>query len=222
MIDAGGLPTHASTVKAESVRLLFIIAVANSYDILCGDIGNAFVMANAPEKMCCRAGPEFGERQGQMIEIIKALYGLKSSARAFHSHRSDSTRSMGFVPTRYDCDVWIKDRGGGTGYDHICTHVDNLLVVAKDPNQHMDLLATKHNLRDVGPPECHLGNSCRRLDNGKWVVSAGKHIKEAVRKIEEKVGTLRNERSPSATDYSHPELDDTPLLSDTAFRLARC
>ena len=61
VIDAGGLPTCASTVKAESVRLLFIIAVANSYDILCGDVGNAFVMANTPEKTCCRAGPEFGE-----------------------------------------------------------------------------------------------------------------------------------------------------------------
>ena len=34
------------------LRMMFdIIAVANSYDILCGDIGNAFVMANKREKI---------------------------------------------------------------------------------------------------------------------------------------------------------------------------
>lgn len=52
VIDAGDLPAHASTVKGESVHLLFHIAVSNGYDILYGDIGNAFVMAETPELPC--------------------------------------------------------------------------------------------------------------------------------------------------------------------------
>jgi hypothetical protein len=81
-----------------------------------------------------------------MVEIIKALYGLKTSAQQFHAHLGDSLHSLGFKPTRYDHNVWYRDRGDGTGYDYLCTHVDDLLVFAKDLQQYTDALAKKYTL----------------------------------------------------------------------------
>ena len=40
------------------------------------DIGNAHLDAVASENVCIRAGPEFGELEGHLFIIYKALYGL--------------------------------------------------------------------------------------------------------------------------------------------------
>ena len=90
MVNADGLPTHAGTVKCASVHLSFLIAADDDLDALTGNIGNVFDNAKTPEKMHCHAEPEFGEKEGQMIEIVKALCRLKSSARAFHNHLADT------------------------------------------------------------------------------------------------------------------------------------
>ena len=90
VVNVDGLTAHAGMAKGASVPLLFLIAAANDLDMLTGEIGNAFMSAKTSEKMHCQAGPKFGEREGQMIEIVKASHGLKSSARAFHKHLADT------------------------------------------------------------------------------------------------------------------------------------
>ena len=43
------------------------------------DIGNIYLKAKTTEKVCIRAGPEFGELEGHLLIIDKALYGLRLS-----------------------------------------------------------------------------------------------------------------------------------------------
>ena len=104
---ADNIKIYSLTVKTLSVRLLDVIADANNLKQLCGDVGNAFVNAYTKEKIYCIAGPEFGDRQGSIIILKKALYGLRSSAERFHAYFANHLRSMGFVPCRHDDDVWI-------------------------------------------------------------------------------------------------------------------
>ena len=47
------------------------------------DIGNAYLEAKTQEKVCIKAGPEFGELEGHLLIIYKALYGLRSSGKVF-------------------------------------------------------------------------------------------------------------------------------------------
>ena len=42
-------------------------------------IGNTYLEAKTEEKVCIKAGPEFGEIEGQMLIIVRALYGLRLS-----------------------------------------------------------------------------------------------------------------------------------------------
>ena len=47
------------------------------------DIGSAYLEAVNREKVCIRAGLEFGELEGHLLIIYKALYGLRLSGKLF-------------------------------------------------------------------------------------------------------------------------------------------
>ena len=47
------------------------------------DIGNVYHEALTSEKVCIRAGPEFGDLEGHLLIIYKELYGLKTSGKVF-------------------------------------------------------------------------------------------------------------------------------------------
>jgi hypothetical protein len=200
------------------VRLLHLIAEANDLTALCSDVGNAFVNSFTNEKVYCRAGPEFGPLEGKTLIVVKSLYGLKSSAERWRAHFADTLRSMGFESSRADPDVWLRCREDESGYDYVCTHVDDFTIFAKDPWQYMKKLQSMYVIRDVGPPKYYLGNDFfRDADGGKYIGSST-YVTEAVAKVEAKVGVLAKERS-ATIQGDHPELDTSPLLDPDSHRL---
>ena len=65
--------------------MAFILAELKGLTIVAKDVGNAYFNARSKENCYIRAGPEFGpDLLGLLLLIIKALYGLKSSAARFH------------------------------------------------------------------------------------------------------------------------------------------
>ena len=48
------------------------------------DIGNAYLKAYTSKKLYIITGPEFGELEGHILIISKALYGLKTSRLRWH------------------------------------------------------------------------------------------------------------------------------------------
>ena len=107
-IDSRGLSTRATVVKSISVRTLDFIAEHFGLEVKTGDIGNAFIQAFTKEKCYVECGPEFGSKAGLIAIIRKALYGLTTSAERFRTLLADFLRSLGFVPTRFDRDVWMR------------------------------------------------------------------------------------------------------------------
>jgi hypothetical protein len=83
-----------------------------------------------------KAGPEFGELQGQMLIVEGGWYGHKTAAATFHAHLAAELRKMDFVPTKADLDLWIKQARDGT-YEYIASYVDDIIVISKKP---MELL----------------------------------------------------------------------------------
>ena len=141
-VDPRDLSTRATLVKGISVRLLYIIADSQNLKALTGDIGNAFIQAHTKEKIYTRCGPEFGDREHSIAVIVRALYDLTTSAERFRTMLANFLRTLGFVPSRYDRDVWMRLRNNKTGYDYICTHVDDFKVVAKKPSYWIDHIAS--------------------------------------------------------------------------------
>ena len=69
------VPTYASVVSRDSVRLEFTIAALNDLDVLASDCEGAYLNAETREKLYTVCGREFGEYQGRIAIIVRALYG---------------------------------------------------------------------------------------------------------------------------------------------------
>jgi hypothetical protein len=55
------------------------LAELNTLELWATDVGNAYLESTTAKKVYIVAGPEFGEREGHILIIRKALYGLQSS-----------------------------------------------------------------------------------------------------------------------------------------------
>jgi hypothetical protein len=58
---------------------MIFLAELNQLELWATDIGNAYLEAYTLEKVCIKAGKEFGDLEGHTLAIAKALYGLRSS-----------------------------------------------------------------------------------------------------------------------------------------------
>ena len=150
--------------------------------------------------------------------IYKSLYGLKSAGARWHKVPSAKLRKMGFTPSKADADLWYKDRGDH--YKCIATYVDDLLIWSRKPADIIKTFEEDFELKGVGIPEYYLGGNVEFLDehwtkeNVNMGFSSKPYIQNLIPKFEalfEK--TFKPIKTPMANDC-HPELDDSPLLSD--------
>ena len=119
LTDPPSSMTYASVVSRDSVRIAFLIAALNDFDILSGDIQNAYLNAPTKEKVFFYAGDEWKSNKGRAVVIVRALYGLKSSALAWRNHLADIlTNYLGFKPTLADPDVWLKPEVDALGFQY--------------------------------------------------------------------------------------------------------
>jgi Reverse transcriptase (RNA-dependent DNA polymerase) len=77
-------------------RIVLFLAELNHLEIWATDIGNAYLKAYTTEKVYIIAGLEFGEREGHILVISKALYGLRSSGARWHDCFADCIWTLGF------------------------------------------------------------------------------------------------------------------------------
>ena len=121
-----------------------MLATLNDVDILSGDIGNAYLNAYTQEKIYYRASLEWEvHMHGTVCVIVRALYGLKTSANAWRNHLCTTLKGMQFQFSLADNDVWLsKDtKSDGTSYySYILVYVDDILMMSHDPSRYMKLL----------------------------------------------------------------------------------
>ena len=101
------------------------------------DIMNAFPTAPCRERIWSRTGPEFAKREGSLVTLNSALYGLPTAALSFHDFLADTLRRIGFIPSIADQESWIIKSDDHKGYDYLAAHVDDLIVTAKRPVEYI-------------------------------------------------------------------------------------
>ena len=217
-----------------SAQLLMVIAKANNYQVLTGDIKNAYLYADCNINICTQIGPEFelaGFKElktGSMAKVEKALYGLPSSGQNWHSHLAGTLQTLGFTPARYNQDVFTHQNKADSGYDYIGCHTDDLLILADNAQKILDSLMKIYVVSNPGPPVYHLGCDYSKVsDEGEefWCIGSSTHTKEALVKAEEilsrlyniqgnkiKLKTKKCEKILILAD-SHPEMDEGDLLN---------
>ncbi|EEC42861.1 predicted protein [Phaeodactylum tricornutum CCAP 1055/1] len=217
--------TYSSVASRESVRLGFLLASLNNLDLVSVDIGNAYVNADCREKVYAIAGPEFEEFEGRTVIIAKALYGLKSSGAAWHSHLAQSLRTMGFVSSKADPDMWYraaKRKDESEYYEYIISYVDDLTVVSENTRAILEMLKNiPYTLKGGSAPETFLGATIGTYTfkdgTSAWYMSAQQYLTNAIKNIEETLGlklsTSNRIVTPLIPGY-HPEVDTSAFLDD--------
>ena len=70
-------------VKTSNFRIIITLAERVHLQMITTDIGGVYFNAYAKENVYSRAGDEFKLDKGKVVQIEKALYGLKTRAAAW-------------------------------------------------------------------------------------------------------------------------------------------
>lgn len=223
--------TYSSVVSRDSVRLAFLLAALNGIDIMACDIGNAYLNAPCREKIWFVAGPKFGSRQGTVIKVVRALYGLKSRA-SWRAMFNDSIQNMGFKPSIADPDIYLRAFAKPDGfkyYEYILVYVDDVLIISHAPEEHLKVIEATYELNpaSVGPPSRYLGADVEKVTRpgdptGQeyyWSFSAHTYVKNAVKNVillleEEGRGLKSTAKTPFPSTTYRPEIDTTDECGD--------
>ena len=205
--------TYSTVVSRESVRIAFLLAALNNLNLLAGDIQNAYLNAPTTEKLYFIAGKEWGADEGRPIKIVRALYGLKSSALAWRNHLSDILHNnLGFTSSLADPDVWYKasiDSRGNEYYSYILVYVDDILVIDENPMRFMQQLRESYTVREdtIKEPDQYLGADIRKVhfdDNSyAWTMGSTSYIKNAVKNIKARLQEDGYRFNPKLSDPSY-------------------
>jgi hypothetical protein len=237
MTDPPASMTYSSVVSRESVRIAFLIAALNGLDVLSADIGNAYLNAECREMIFTVCGLEFGEEAGRFAEIVRALYGLKSSGAAWHSHLAETMSALGYKSCKADADVWFRPATKDCGhkyYEYVLVFVDDILCVSHRAKKVMESLAALYRLKEdnkgnkYAEPERYLGSNIGKYyfdkdntdDKPRWYMSSDDYVKGAISNVETELDKvdrkLKNAKhSTSVLPHGYrPELDVSPELDD--------
>ena len=169
-----------------------MIAALNDLDVKAADIGNTYLNAKCREKVCIVCGPEFGVMKGKRAWIVRALYGLKSSASAWRSCISEFLQSQGFTPCKPDNDVWMRPAEKTDGfkhYEYVLVYTDHILCISMSADAILDKMDQEFLLKknSIGEPKQYLGASVKKFqkEDGTWCWAMGseQYVKEAVRNV---------------------------------------
>ena len=216
--------TYSTVVSRDSVRICLTIAALNNLEVLAANVENAYLTVPCREKVWIRGGPEFSHRQGKVLVIKKALYGLKSSGAAFQAFLAEKLDNIGFKSSIADPDVWLRATTKPTGekyYEYMLVYVDDILCISHDACRPMNEIQASLKLKKnkVEEPEFYLGARLEKKQlNGRdvWTMSSTDYIKAAIANVKEQLNKRGKKLAtkaptPLTTNY-YPEMDTSPEL----------
>ena len=208
---------YSGVVSLKNLRITMFLAVLNKQELWGADVGNAYLEAKTKEKLVIVAGSEFGELKGHILYFDKALYGLKSSGKMWAEKFKDILLDMGFYPTKADPCIYMRKSESKSYYEYIAVYVDDLCIVAKNPQEIIKTLKEKFKLKlkGVGPLEFHLGCDYGKDPDGTLFSQPKKYIE----RLKEAYKRFFNEDPPKGLKspldkLDHPELDTSEIMTD--------
>ena len=124
---------YSGVVSLRGLRTCLFIGELDGMEPWETDIGNAYLEALTSEKVCIRAEPEFGDLEGHLLIIYKALYGLKTSGEKFGQLLQECLMKLGFILSLDEVSIYMRKCPNGNHYEYVVTYVDDLTIIMKDP-----------------------------------------------------------------------------------------
>ena len=214
---------YSGVVSLRGLRTCIFLGELNNMTPWATDIGNAYLEAKTTEKVCIKAGPEFGELQGNLLIIDKALYGLRLSGKAFNILLSDCLRDLGFFPSKAESSIFMRKCPTRDVYEYVATYVDDLCIIMENPLEFLEQLSSapyNFKLKGSGEVNFHLGCGFERDSDGVLCMNPGRYVdkmEDAYKQVFKELPKQKY-RSPLVKG-DHPELDTTAFLDQDGIEI---
>jgi hypothetical protein len=112
----------------ESVRLLLALAAQDGWHVHHMDVKSAFLNSDLKEEVYMHQPPGFAipDKEGKVLHLRKALYGLWQAPRAWNAKLDSMLRRMGFEQIPHKAAVYRRGNGGNVLLVGI--YVDDLVI----------------------------------------------------------------------------------------------
>ncbi|KAK8923585.1 hypothetical protein KSP39_PZI019845 [Platanthera zijinensis] len=137
--------TFSPVEKLNTVRVLISMAAHRQWPLLQLDIKNAFLNGGLHEMVYMQQPPGFeSTEESRVCHLLKSLYGLKQSPRAWFDKFSKALREIGFTRSSADFSLFTYHQATGTVL--LLVYVDDIIITRDDSN---DIQAVKQHLSSV-------------------------------------------------------------------------
>src|SRR6266542_1019847 len=152
--------TFAPVVKINTIRAIISIAANKGWSLFQMDVKNAFLHGDLQEEVYMEIPPGFNshETEGKVCKLMKSLYGLKQSPRAWFGRFSKEVCSLGFRQSNADHTLFFKHRSNKITI--LVVYVDDIIITGNDDEEMKYLketLAKIFEVKDLGHLHYFLG-----------------------------------------------------------------
>jgi hypothetical protein len=147
--------TYAAVVKPMSYKALFALAAIHDLEIEQMDFIAAFLHSKLQEIVYMQQPTGYHDGTSRACRLLRALYGLKQSPRAWYETLIEFLHGLGYIRTAADYSVLHNANG-----TIIAIYVDDLLIFGKQLSTIQDLKAelnASFSMTDLGPCAFYLG-----------------------------------------------------------------
>ena len=152
--------TFASVVKPPSYRLFFAMAALFGWHTRQLDVKTAFLNGEVEEEVYIHPPDGISVTQGKVLRLLRALYGLKQSPRAWYKKLREFLVDNGWRVSPYDSSIFILDGKRGKHHTYLTVYVDDINLFGPDLEMILktrDILAQKFEMTDLGECNFYLG-----------------------------------------------------------------
>tara|TARA_R110002050_G_C8950037_1_gene513235 strand:- start:112 stop:3054 length:2943 start_codon:yes stop_codon:yes gene_type:complete len=207
--------TFAPVLNSVTRRVLFSLVARPHMISVQADVETAFLQSELDYKIFLSPPQGMEVPDGFVLQLLRAIYGLKQSPLLWYTTLSNYLKSIGFIQCVSDVCLFTLTDGGSTIV--LCIYVDDL-ILASESQTLIDMvlgqLKERFPIRDVKKLSWTVGLHIDSLDpGGSLRVSQQSYIDSLVEKY---ISNDKNQKS-----YTPMVVDNTVLFDSTSPKLER-
>ena len=203
--------TFAPVIRFESLRMLLAVAAHKRMAMTQFDVKTAFLNGTIEEEIYMSQPEGFEDGTNRVCRLIKGLYGLKQSPRAWNHEADKSLRGLGLKQLKSDPCVYTRLTSNCNLY--LALYVDDGLILSDNQSETQKLIKSLKSKFKItlSSGEKYIGLEIDQAPDGSIVISQEAYVKEVLLRFNmqdcKPIGTPADPSNPLSSDMS-PRTDD--------------
>eukprot|EP00602_Paraphysomonas_sp_CaronLab_P004809 CAMPEP_0185023452 /NCGR_PEP_ID=MMETSP1103-20130426/6129_1 /TAXON_ID=36769 /ORGANISM="Paraphysomonas bandaiensis, Strain Caron Lab Isolate" /LENGTH=1343 /DNA_ID=CAMNT_0027556055 /DNA_START=49 /DNA_END=4080 /DNA_ORIENTATION=+ len=207
--------TFAPVVKGITIRLVLAIAFMLQMHVHQLDVSSAFCYADLEDDVYMAPPPDEELLAGWCFQLIKALYGLRSSPRQWNKHIDKFIKSLHFTPCILDTCLYMRWSNGKLHL--LLIYVDDIIIASADLTYLESVkrrFCETFEMHDLGVCKRFLNIRITRGENW-YMLDQSEYAKNIIKKFSSVMGkSSKNKEAPLPTNVQDLLAEERELTEE--------